>query len=88
MKKWHHWCIVQKTFKEGDKVLLFNFILKIFLGKLKSRWTRLYTVISVTLFGAIGLKSDGGVEFKVNGQRLKHYLREELPRDNRMQLSD
>ena len=34
MKKWHDWCIMQKTFKEGDRVFLFNSKLGIFPGKL------------------------------------------------------
>ena len=84
MKKWHNQCIAQRTFKEGDRVLLFNSRLILFSGKLKSRWTGPYTVISVTLFGAIGLKSDSGVEFKVNDKRLEHYLGEEIPKANTM----
>ena len=88
MKKWHDRCIVQKTFKESDRVFLFNSRLKIFPGKLKSRWTGSYTVISVTPFGTIGLKSDNGVEFKVNGHRLKHYHGEELPGADMMRLSE
>ena len=32
------------------------------------------SVISVTLFGVVTLKSNSGKEFKVNGQRLKHYF--------------
>ena len=45
-------------------------------------------VISVTLFGTIGLKSDSGVEFKVIAQRLKHYHGEELPIADMMRLSE
>ena len=84
IKKWHDRCIVHKTFKEGDRVLLFNSRLMIFLRKQKSRWTGSYTVISITPFGTIGLKSDSGVEFKVNGHRLKHYHGVELPRTDMM----
>ena len=42
----------------------------------------------VTPFGVIGLKLDSGVEFKVNGQRLKHYRREEIPKADTMKLSE
>ena len=38
-KKWHDKHIMKKKSKEGDQVLLFNFRLKLFLGKLKSRWS-------------------------------------------------
>ena len=33
-----------------------------------------YTVVASTTFGAVTLKTNTGEEFKVNGQRLKHYL--------------
>ena len=49
-------------------------MLRLFLGNTKSRRSGPYTVISVTPFGAITLKSNSGNEFKVNGQRLKPYL--------------
>ena len=29
---------------------------------------------STTLFGAVTIRGQGGNEFKVNGQRLKHYF--------------
>ena len=34
-------------------------------------------MVSSTTFGAITLRTDAGEEFKVNGQRLKHYLSRE-----------
>ena len=34
-------------------------------------------MVSSTTFGAITLRTDAGEEFKVNGQRLKHYLNRE-----------
>ena len=36
-KKWHDKKILRREFKAGDQVLLFNFRLKLFLGKLKSK---------------------------------------------------
>ena len=38
-KKWHDKCISRKEFNEGDIVLLFNSRLKLFPGKLRSRWS-------------------------------------------------
>ena len=57
-----------------DQVLLYNSNLKLFPVKLKSRWSGPYTVVAVNPFGAVTLKTNYGDEFKVNGQRLKHYL--------------
>ena len=74
-KKWHHQKIMRKEFRVGELVLLYNSKLKIFLGKLKSRWSGPYTVVAITPFRAVTLKTNSGEDFKVNGQRLKHYLR-------------
>ena len=76
-KKWHDQRILRKEFRAGEQVLLFNSRLKLFLGKLKSKWSGPYTVVSSNTFGAVTLRSDTGEEFKVNGQRLKHYLSRE-----------
>ena len=61
-------------FKAREQVVLYNSKLKLFLGKLRSRWSGPYTVVASTPFGAVTLKTDYGCEFKVDGQRLKHYL--------------
>ena len=74
IKKWNHQKIMRKEFRVGELVLLYNSRLKLFQGKLKSRWSGPYTVVAVTPFGAVTPKSNFGDEFKVNGQRLKHYL--------------
>ena len=73
-KRWHDQKILRREFKAGEQVLLYNSRLKIFPGKLKSRWSGSYTVVASTPFGAVTLKTKSGIEFKVNGQRLKHYL--------------
>ena len=73
-KKWNDQRILRKEFKIGESVLLYNSRLRLFPGKLKSRWSGPYTVIEVTPFGAVTLKSNARNEFKVSGQRLKHYL--------------
>ena len=73
-KRWRDQRILRREFKAGEQVLLYNFRLKLFLGKLKLRWSGPYTVLTSTPFGAVTLKADSGNEFKVNGQRLKHYL--------------
>ena len=72
-KRWHDKKILDREFEIGDKVLLFNSRLKLFPGKLKSRWTGPYTVTLVSKFGSIEIINDKGDKFKVNGQRLKLY---------------
>ena len=73
-KKWHDQKILRKEFKAGELVLLYNSKLKMFPGKLKSRWSEPYIVVASTPFGVVTLKTDSGKEFKVNGHRVKHYL--------------
>ena len=73
-KKWHDQRILRKEFKAGDHVLLFNSRLRLFPGKLKSKWSGPYTVVSSTHFGVVTLRTNNHEQFKVNGKRLKHYL--------------
>ena len=73
-KKWHDQKILRREFKAGEQVLLYNSKLKLFTRKLKSRWSGPYTVVASTPFGVVTLKTGSRGEFKVNGQRLKHYL--------------
>ena len=73
-KRWHDQNILRREFKAGEQVLIYNSKLKLFPGKLKLRWSGPYTVVESTPFGTITLKTESGGEFKVNGQKLKHYL--------------
>ena len=72
-KKWHDKRISRKEFNEGDIVLLFNSRLKLFPGKLRSRWSGPFEVTKVLPSGAIEIKERSSDPFLVNGQRLKHY---------------
>lgn len=38
-KKWHEKCINRRNFAEGELTLLFNYRLRLFPGKLRSRWS-------------------------------------------------
>ncbi|XP_062089148.1 uncharacterized protein LOC133795712 [Humulus lupulus] len=81
-KKWHDQRIKERVFEKNQKVLLFNSRLKLFPGKLKSRWSDPFTVTEVYPFGAVLVREDqSGREFKVNGQRLKHYWGGEVDRE-------
>ena len=73
-KLWHDKHLAKKEFHEGELVLLYNSRLKLFLGKLKSRWLGPFKVIKVHPNGAIEIANDKGKIFKVNGHYLKPYL--------------
>ncbi|XP_070057211.1 uncharacterized protein [Nicotiana tomentosiformis] len=74
MKYLHDKYIHNKEFKEGDLVLLLNSRLRMFPGKLKSKWSGPFKVVNVTPFGALDLKNKNDEVFRVNGHRVKHYL--------------
>nr|GEU30962.1 reverse transcriptase domain-containing protein [Tanacetum cinerariifolium] len=78
-KKIHDSKIKNRVFNVGDRVLLFNSRLKIFSGKLKTRWTRPFTIAQVFPYGTVGLIQTDGPNFKVNGHRLKHYFEGDIP---------
>ena len=50
-KKWHDQLITRKTFNQGDQVLLYDFKLQLFPGKLKSRWTGPFIIHQAYLNG-------------------------------------
>ncbi|GJT34113.1 reverse transcriptase domain-containing protein [Tanacetum coccineum] len=78
-KKLHDSKIKNHIFNVGDRVLLFNFRLKIFSRKLKTRWSRPFTITKVFSYGTIELSQPDGPNFKVNGHRVKHYFGGNLP---------
>ena len=73
-KAFHDKNILKREFNEGDQVLLYNSRLKLFPGKLKSRWSGPFKVKEVRPYGAIVLWSTDGRDFTVNGQRVKLYM--------------
>ena len=86
-KKWHDQRILRREFNVGELVLLHNSRLRLFPGKLKSRWSGPYIVIEVTPFRVVILKTNSRSEFKLNGQRLKHYLRDSLKEEHSQSCS-
>nr|GEV89026.1 reverse transcriptase domain-containing protein [Tanacetum cinerariifolium] len=68
------------VFNVDDRVLLFNSRLKIFSGKLKTRWSGPITITQVFSYGTVELSQSDGPNFKVNGHRLKHYFGEDIPK--------
>ncbi|GJR39339.1 hypothetical protein Tco_1215023 [Tanacetum coccineum] len=78
-KKLHDSKIKNRIFNVGDRVLLFISRLKIFSGKLKTHWSGPFTITKVFPYGTIELSQPDGPNFKVNGHRVKHYFRGDLP---------
>ncbi|GKD36089.1 reverse transcriptase domain-containing protein [Tanacetum coccineum] len=78
-KKLHDSKIKNRIFYVGDQILLFNSRLKIFSGKLKTRWSGPFTLTEVFPYGTAKLSHTDGSNFKVNCHRLKHYFGGDTP---------
>ncbi|GKD56984.1 reverse transcriptase domain-containing protein [Tanacetum coccineum] len=78
-KRIHDSKIKNRVFNVGDRVLLFNSRLKIFSGKLKTRWSGPFTITQVFPYGTVELSQNSGPNFKVNGHRIKHYFGGDVP---------
>nr|GFA98009.1 reverse transcriptase domain-containing protein [Tanacetum cinerariifolium] len=79
IKKLHDSKIKNRIFNVDDLVLLFNSRLKIFSGKLKTRWSGPFTITRVFPYGTIELSQPDGPNFKANGHRVKHYFGGGIP---------
>ncbi|XP_073041949.1 uncharacterized protein [Primulina eburnea] len=87
-RKWHDKFIVRRELKPGQQVLLFNSRLKLFPGKLKSRWSGPFVVKTVYPHGATEFKCSDGRTFKVNGQRVKVYYGNEVRNIDNLSLGE
>ena len=73
----HDKMIVHKDLRVGMQVLVFNSRLKLFPGKLRSRWFGPFKVTQVFPHGAVEVQNEkNGDKFKVNGHRVKPYINE------------
>ena len=72
-KAWHDKHITRKEFTAGQQVLLFNSRLKLFPGKLKSRWSGPFTVTKVFPHGGAEVSHPEKGTFIVAIQLLKPY---------------
>ena len=71
-KFFHDQTISRKQFSIGQKVLLYHSRLKLFPGKLRSKWIGPFVVTNVFSHGAVEIQSlETNKIFKVNGHRLK-----------------
>ncbi|GJY82798.1 reverse transcriptase domain-containing protein [Tanacetum coccineum] len=90
-KRWHDKRIKAPTnYERGDKVLLFNSRLRLFPGKLKSRWYEPFSVCKDMKNGAIELYDKDGNGFIVNKKWVKPYQKFILDtnRDDDVALDD
>ncbi|KAK5770393.1 hypothetical protein PVK06_046543 [Gossypium arboreum] len=86
MKRRHDARLKQhKQFEAGDLVLLYKSRLKLFPGKLKSRWSVPFIVQTVFPYDTVEVSHPTHDTFKVNGHRLKLYNGEDF-KDNREEL--
>ena len=83
-KAWHDKHITRKEFTIGQQVLLFNSRLKLFPGKLKSRWSGPFTVTKVFSHGGAEVTHPEKGTFTVTTQRLKLYYGGEFPTDKQI----
>jgi dTDP-4-amino-4,6-dideoxygalactose transaminase len=75
MKKVHVAKLKLKTVEVGERVWLYNFCLKLFPGKLKSKWTSPYLITRVGEFVDVEIEDfDYHPRQVFNGHRLKPYL--------------
>ncbi|GKB40448.1 reverse transcriptase domain-containing protein, partial [Tanacetum coccineum] len=63
-KRIHDSKIKNRVFNVGDQVLLFNYRLNMFLGKLKPRWSGPFTITQVFPYGTFELSQNSGLNFK------------------------
>lgn len=70
----HDKAIQRRDFQVGDMVLLFNSRLRLFLGKLKSRWFGSFTITEIKFYDVIEIMVQDETKFKVNSQRLELYV--------------
>ena len=56
-KAWHDQMISRKSFEVGQKVLLYQSRLRLFSGKLRSRWIRPFFILTTFPHGAYEIKS-------------------------------
>ena len=83
-KAWHDKHITRKEFAAGQQVLLFNSRLKLFPGKLKSRWSGPFTVTKVFSHGGAEVSHPEKGTFTIATQRLKPYYGGEFLADKQI----
>nr|KYP44101.1 Transposon Ty3-I Gag-Pol polyprotein [Cajanus cajan] len=90
VKTYHDKKILKRNFRPGQSVLLFNSRLKLFPGKLRSKWSGPFVIKEVKPYGAVEIEDPASKRsWMVNGQRLKPYLGGDFERlIAKLELSD
>ena len=92
VKAYHDNKLLKKDFRPGQQVLLFNSRLKLFPGKLKSKWSGPFSIKEVKPYGAVKLFDPQSEtldrSWTINGQRLKLYHSRNMRLTTIMQLQD
>ena len=79
VKIYHDKKLLKKNFQPGQQVLLFNSRLRLFPGKLKSKWSGPFVIHEVMPHGVVVLQDPVTKQlWTVNGSRLKHYFSGDL----------
>jgi hypothetical protein len=74
-KAYHDRQLIRKEFHVGQEVLIYNSRLRLFPGKLKSRWFGPCVITNMFPHGALEVYSPRKDQmFKVNGHRVKPYI--------------
>ncbi|RDY04638.1 hypothetical protein CR513_11629, partial [Mucuna pruriens] len=74
VKQIHDSQILRKEFRVGQKVLLFNSLLKLITGKVRFRWDGPFVITNVFPCDAVELKHEAtNITFQVNGHQLKTF---------------
>ncbi|XP_070009015.1 uncharacterized protein [Nicotiana sylvestris] len=82
MKMLHDKNIVEQNFNPGDMMLLYNSRLRLFPGKLRSRWSGPFRVAEVFPSGVVKIATEKDSRtFRANGQRLKLYVGMSEPKE-------
>ncbi|XP_070025268.1 uncharacterized protein [Nicotiana sylvestris] len=82
MKRLHDKNIVERNLNPGDMVLLYNSRLRLFPGKLRSRWSGPFRVVEVFPSGAVEIVIEKDSRtFRVNGKRLELYVGMSEPKE-------
>nr|KYP36512.1 Transposon Ty3-I Gag-Pol polyprotein [Cajanus cajan] len=90
VKAYHDKKILKRDFRPGQSVLLFNSRLKLFPGKLRSKWSGPFVIKEVKPYGVVEIEDPTSKRsWMVNGQRLKPYLGGDFERlIAKLELSD
>ncbi|XP_015970119.1 uncharacterized protein LOC107493546 [Arachis duranensis] len=83
----HDKSIKRREFQPGDLVLLYNSIIRLMPGKLRSRWDGPYRVERVEPYGVFHLSHPSSSELiKVNGHHLKLLNGEKMAKNQELEI--